>query len=344
MQTYCYEPGYCHCRGFADGCNNCGHKWYKGHPCTLPRAASERHEEQPLCSYCVGADKRGPRSCCVQIPSQHAPHAQPFSAAVAAAPSSSVAMGSAPAVSYLQHAPPAQIFSAAVAAAPSSSVAMGSAPAVSYPQHAFPAQIFSAAVSAAPSSSVAMSPAPLCDQPSLCHCKGGQWGCKACGHKRWRNKACTSARAKLEKDETYPLCYTCVDEGGVGGPRPCCKLPGAPGLMSIADHVGTLPVHDGPPAWMQPILEPTEQSIHDANPAWMQPTPASSSYDRPPAECQLLLDSMVDGQCPGCQELRKVIKDLVVLNNLAMNTDIEQHLHFDLSEIETVSGLSKSDS
>ena len=306
MQTQCYQPGYCHCRGVAEGCWNCNDKWYKGHPCGLPRAASERHEEEPLCAYCLPHDKRGPRPCCIQVPPQ-----------------------------YAAPAPPAQTVWAAFPAAPSSSVAM----AVSYPQHAPPPQTFSAAVSAAPSSSVAMglAPAPLCSQPNQCHCKGGHWGCNGCGHKRWKGKACPAARARTERGEQYPLCHNCVDDGGVGGPRHCCTLPGAPATTALED-VGPMPVLAAPPGIPA---------------ALMQPTPASVSYDRPPAEEQTVLRHLMTaeveptpeptpmlptGHCPRCQELRKIIKDLVILNNLTVTPDLEQHLLLE-SEVQTVSDV-----
>lgn len=37
-------------------------------------------------------------------------------------------------------------------------------------------------------------------------------------------------------------------------------------------------------------------------------------------------DGFPDAHCPGCQQLRKVLKDLVVLNNMTLNPALENYL------------------
>jgi hypothetical protein len=121
--------------------------------------------------------------------------------------------------------------------------------------------------------------------------------------------------------------------------------------MMALDDVGPMPVLAAPPGFPA---------------ALMQPTPASVSSDRPPAHEQTVLRQLMTaeveptpeptgpepnrtepmlptGDCPGCQELRKAIKDLVILNNLTMTPDLEQSFFLE-SDVQTVSDVTSGSS
>jgi hypothetical protein len=45
-------------------------------------------------------------------------------------------------------------------------------------------------------------------------------------------------------------------------------------------------------------------------------------------------DHLPEGHCPGCRQVRAVIKDLVVLNNMTLSPALEDFLHLERSPRE----------